>query len=134
MDESNTSGIKIRIPGHSARPRRPRMKGPWNYLNEYISFHVDEEDDDDDVGSLGDLSKYDVLPDGRLVAGSKRVARAKEAPNREVVVDPKSLQFGETMVSETTTQGFKGFGGVNLDEPTTSKHAQMEKWLSQSRS
>ncbi|KAG6856349.1 hypothetical protein H0H87_005336 [Tephrocybe sp. NHM501043] len=78
----------------------------------YPNLSFAAEDEDEFSGRAyrthRDSSTYSVLPTGRLVAGSKRVARAKEAPLRDTVVYAKDLQFGDGDAG--AGQGFLGFG------------------------
>ncbi|KAG6916184.1 hypothetical protein DXG01_008114 [Tephrocybe rancida] len=73
-----------------------------------------------DEPTLRAPSTYSTLPSGRLMAGSKRVTRAKEAPAPEIVVDSKDLRFGGA--GKGADQGFAGFVGVNVDQASGSKH------------
>lgn len=119
------SGIKLRIPRRDPRPQ---------FINEeYISFHSDEigeahngygyDEVEVEVEGRHDMSTYEVQPTGRLVAGSKRVARARE--NATVGVVAKGFRFGEADghgdgAKNSGVVGFEGFKSILRTQPDIS--------------
>ncbi|KAG5652307.1 hypothetical protein H0H81_005457 [Sphagnurus paluster] len=108
---SNNSSTPSSEPKTAVRimvPTRPLLNHPDD---EYITDLRDEEGRPryDSVTVLHDLSTYDMLPSGRIIAGSKRAARARDAPLPAKEVRMEDIMFG----AEAGAGAFEGFGVID---------------------
>ncbi|KAG5642543.1 hypothetical protein DXG03_002581 [Asterophora parasitica] len=105
-----TTGLKIRVP--------VRIR-PYFHPHENITFDFDEEEPQyDEITARQDESAYSVLPTGRIVAGSKRAAKAREShPVLGAGGKPGRAEAEMTMMDVSfgggTAVEFEGFGAAD---------------------
>ncbi|KAF5377868.1 hypothetical protein D9615_006734 [Tricholomella constricta] len=118
------TGIKLR-----KGPLLVSAPSPWSrahlHQDDYISYHRKRERERDAIKARHDLSTYDVLPTGRLVAGSKRAARARSGVFNAEGAGMQSQEQEQKMVDvcfagtgrdgEGGVGAFVGFGGLNMN-------------------
>ncbi|GLB38754.1 hypothetical protein LshimejAT787_0506190 [Lyophyllum shimeji] len=121
---ASTSGVKIRIPSRVARlqfiPDEPNISFHRDEIGESYCDYCSDGYDYDEVEARRDMSTYEIQPSGRLVAGSKRVARAREnvTVTAGATLVAKEFRFGDGNGADVVA--FEGFKSVSRIQPESS--------------